>query len=104
MPVMATKKVTSKIKEAARQYELVVIYPLSENELAAEKDLGEKCTKCGFKIIEVDKWGTKSLAYDIKKENKGYYLRFVLENGDAPALGKVLKIDDKMLRYLLIRN
>ena len=40
----------------------------------------------------------------MKKENKGYYLRFVLENGDAPALGKVLKIDDKMLRYLLIRN
>lgn len=104
MPVMATKKVTSKKEETVRQYELVAIYPLSENEIAVEKDLGEKCAKCGFKIVEVDKWGAKSLAYDIKKENKGYYLRFILENGDVPALEKVLKIDDKILRYLLIRN
>ena len=101
---MATKKVTSKKEETVRQYELVAIYPLSENAIAVEKDLGEKGAKCGFKIVEVDKWGTKSLAYDIKKENKGYYLRFILENGDVPALEKVLKIDDKMLRYLLIRN
>ena len=101
---MATKKVTSKKEETVRQYELVAIYPLSENEIAVEKDLGEKCAKCGFKIVEVDKWGTKSLAYDIKKENKGYYLRFILEKGDVPALEKVLKIDDKILRYLLIRN
>lgn len=104
MPVMATKKTVSKKEEAVRQYELVAVYSLSENEIVVEKDLGEKCSKCGFKIAEVDKWGVKSLAYDIKKENKGYYLRFVLEGGDVPALEKVLKIDDKMLRYLLIRN
>lgn len=101
---MATKKETSKKKEAVKRYELVAIYPLSENEIAVEKDLGEKCVKCGFEVVEVDKWGVKALAYNIKKENKGYYLRFILEKGDASALEKVLKIDDKILRYLLIRN
>lgn len=101
---MASKKTTSKKKEAERQYELVVIYPLSENEIAVEKDLGEKCVKAGFEIGKVDKWGTKVLAYEIRKENKGYYLCFELKNGDAPALEKALKIDDKILRYLLIRN
>ena len=101
---MATKKATNKKEEAVRRYELIAIYPLSENEIVVEKDLGEKCAKCGFEVIEVDKWGVKSLSYDIKKENKGYYLRFILEKGDVPALEKVLKIDDKILRYLLIRE
>lgn len=85
-------------------YDLVAIYPLSENEIAVEKDLAGKCEKAGFKINEVDKWGVKALAYEIGKENKGYYLRFVMENGNAGDLEKSLKIDDKILRYLLIRN
>jgi len=101
---MATKKTEKKQKEPVRSYDLIAIYPLSENEIAVEKDLAEKCEKAGFKIVEVDKWGVKALAYDIGKENKGYYLRFVMENGKAADLEKALKIDDKILRYLLIRN
>ena len=85
------------------KYELVAIYPLSENEIVSEKSLAEMITKNGFAITEVDKWGIKNLAYVINKESKGYYLRFVIENGDTKGLEKELSFDDKILRYILVK-
>lgn len=87
------------------RYELVVIYPSSENELGAEKQITEKCKKRALKVVEVDKWGTKTMAYEIKKQSRGYYLRLVLEgpSESVQLLEKDLQMDDKMLRFLLIR-
>ena len=89
----------------AHQYELVVVYPSSENELGAEKLISEKCKKRSLKVVSVDKWGTKTMAYEIKKQSRGYYLKLVIE-GAAEAvqlLEKDLQMDDTMLRFLLIR-
>lgn len=86
-----------------RKYELVGVYPTKVNEIVAEKSLAELCKTNGFKIAKVDKWGVRNLAYPIKKETKGYYLRLEIEGGDAKALASSLKIDETMLRYLLIR-
>ena len=99
-PVKKKKKVVGVEKN---KYELVAVYPLSVNEIVAEKDLGEKCTKAGFEIVEVDKWGVKILAYKIKKEVKGYYLRFIITEGNAAKLENSLRIDDNLLRFLIIR-
>ena len=87
------------------KYELVVIYPASENELGAEKQISEKCKKRSLKVVEVDKWGTKTMAYEIKKQSRGYYLKLKLEGSSESAqlLEKDLQMDDKMLRFLLIR-
>lgn len=87
------------------KYELVVIYPSSENELGAEKQIAEKCKKRALKVVEVDKWGTKTMAYEIKKQSRGYYLKLTLEGAatDVNLLEKDLQMDDKMLRFLLIR-
>ena len=85
------------------KYELVVIYPTSENEISVEKSIVEKCKKYGFEVMEVDKWGVKTLAYEIKKEQKGYYLRLVIGGGNAAELDKALSMDDKIMRYLLIK-
>ena len=87
------------------KYELVVIYPTSENEIGAERQVADKCKKRSMKVVEVDKWGTKTMAYEIKKQSRGYYLRLVLEGTSANAvlLEKDLQMDDKMLRFLLIR-
>ena len=56
------------------KYELVVIYPTSENEIGAERQITERCKKRGLKVVEVDKWGTRTMAYEIKKQSRGYYL------------------------------
>jgi small subunit ribosomal protein S6 len=110
---MATKKVIKKIKKDSGQarmtkadvnkYEVLAIYPLSVNEIAAEKELAEMIKKNGFAIVEVDKWGVKNLAYAIKKETKGYYLRFIIEKGDTKGLEKDLSFNDKILRYILVK-
>ena len=84
-------------------YELIVVYPTSENELVVEKAIGEKCKKYGFKVKNVDKWGVKSLAYEIKKQQKGYYLLLNVEGGNAVDLDRDLSMDDKILRYLIVK-
>ncbi|KKT40160.1 MAG: 30S ribosomal protein S6 [Candidatus Collierbacteria bacterium GW2011_GWA2_46_26] len=87
------------------KYELVVIYPSSENDLGADKQIAEKCKKRALKVISVDKWGTKTMAYEIKKQSRGYYLKLTIEGTSEAAqlLEKDLQMDDKMLRFLLIR-
>ena len=85
------------------QYELLAIYPLSVNEIVAEKALAEVCKKAGFTIVEVDKWGVKNLAYEIKGESKGYYLRFIIKDGTVSKLENALKIDDMILRYIVVK-
>jgi len=117
---MATKKKTTKknktvkktskralqtieVAKSPAKYEVVVIYPTSENEIAVEKSLSEKVKKHGFDIKELDKWGVKNLSYSIKKQDQGYYLRMVVEGNSAGMLDKDLSMDDKILRYLLVR-
>jgi small subunit ribosomal protein S6 len=102
------KKETTETKKSmggTTKYELVVIYPTSENEIGAERQITDKCKKRSMKVTETDKWGTKTMAYEIKKQSRGYYIRLVLEGTSANAvlLEKDLQMDDKMLRFLLIR-
>jgi len=91
---------------STNKYELVVIYPVSENEIGAEKQITDKCKKRNFKVESVDKWGTKTMAYEIKKQSRGYYLKLNLEGltTSARELERDLQMDDKLLRFLLIRN
>lgn len=101
------KKTTEKQSSmgSANKYELVVIYPVTENEIGVEKQITEKCKKRGVKVVSTDKWGTKTMAYEIKKQTRGYYLKLDLEGSteSITSLEKDLQMDDKMLRFLLIR-
>jgi len=103
---MKTKTTEPKpTKGVVHQYELVVIYPTTENEIGVEKAITEKCKKRALKVESVDKWGTKTLGYEIKKQSRGYYLKLVIE-GEAEAIKLLendLQMDDKMLRFLIIR-
>ncbi len=87
------------------KYELVVVYPSTENEVGSEKLISDKCKKRSLKVVETDKWGTKTMAYEIKKQTRGYYLKLVIEGTaeNAKLLEKDLQMDDKMLRFLMIK-
>lgn len=100
-----SKGIVNQPNRLVNKYELVVIYPTSENEIAAERQVTEYCKKHSLKVVEVDKWGTKTLAYEIKKQPRGYYLRLVLEGTaqNARLLEKDLQMNDKLLRFLLVR-
>ncbi len=54
---------------------------------------------------KMDSWGTRDLAYPIKKQTKGYFVHFEFETDPriAKDLDKVLKVEEDILRYLLVR-
>lgn len=62
-----------------------------------EKSLGSKSKK--------DLWGVRGLAYPIKHEEKAYYAHFdfEVEPGLIPEIDRKLKLNEEIVRYLLIK-
>lgn len=59
----------------------------------------------GAEVLTVKEWGINTLAYEIKKKNKGFYLLLYLK-GDASLVAemeKTLRLMEEVLRYLIIR-
>jgi small subunit ribosomal protein S6 len=56
-------------------------------------------------FIKVDEWGKKTLAYKIKKFDKGYYvlLRYCGNSGITAELKRVLKLDERVLKYQTVK-
>ena len=57
----------------------------------------------GF-LVETEDWGTKKLAYDIKKKSRGHYVRFDY-CGDGPLIQEMersFRINDKVLKYMTV--
>lgn len=77
---------------------------------AQVKDLTEKFTKIvkdlEGKILKIENWGLRTLAYRIKKNRKAHY---VLIETDAPApaiieLERNLRLDEDVMRSLTVRR
>lgn len=59
----------------------------------------------GGKVITIDKWGKKRLAYEIQKKQYGFYVAIEFE-GEGPipnSLEREYNFNDKILRYLTYR-
>lgn len=58
----------------------------------------------GGKVIGVDRWEKKRLAYEIKKRQYGYYVEITFEaSGDlVRILERDYRLDENILRYLTI--
>ena len=56
-------------------------------------------------VVKVDEWGKKTLAYQIKKFDKGYYmlLQYCGEPGLLTELHRNFNLDDKILKYQTIK-
>jgi small subunit ribosomal protein S6 len=57
------------------------------------------------KVISVDKWGKRRLAYEIQKKQYGFYvaIEFDAEGPLVSLLGNEYNFNDKVLRYLTYR-
>ncbi len=94
--------------EQANTYELTYIVNgvLSENQT---KEVVGRISKYieehGGNILEVDEWGTRRLAYPIRKKRNGYYVNMYFRApGEVIArLERSLQIDDDILRYLTLK-
>jgi small subunit ribosomal protein S6 len=56
-------------------------------------------------VVKMDEWGKKTLAYPVKKFDKGYYvlLQYCGEPGLLTELHRNFNLDDKVLKYQTIK-
>lgn len=69
------------------------------------KELLEAVTKNFGKLVKEDLWGVRDLSYPIKKQKKGFYAHYLFlgEPKDINPLDKQLKMEEDIIRYLLVR-
>ena len=90
-----------------RIYEIVLIFDSGlEDEQVDQKlkSLEERVTEDGGNIEDVARWGKRKLAYPIKKKESGNYVVVTFKSGteQLEELERGLKLDEQVLRYLII--
>jgi len=90
-----------------RNYEAVLIFK-PDGELLAQ---GREFVKGlfndnGCKVVNEEEMGERDLAYEIKKNNRGFYVlyQFESEPENIQAFDKALKLRGEVLKYLFIRK
>ncbi|MEF2146089.1 MAG: 30S ribosomal protein S6 [Desulfovibrionaceae bacterium] len=86
---------------------LLLLSPELEEERRTE--IFATCTgiveRDGGKIVEMDDWGMRTLAYPVKKQTRGYYMRMVY---DAPGalvqeLERIIRITDGIFKFITVK-
>ena len=91
-----------------REYELgLVLHPEVEQADVTEavEKVGQFVEAGGGEVTSVDVWGRRVLAYPIRKQKEGTYvfLHAQLDPQAIQELERNLKLDEGILRYLLLR-
>lgn len=92
-----------------RDYELVLIFhpALGEDAIQQKLERFHGLVSGGdAEIRVVDHWGGRKLAYPIQKQTSGYFIvtQFNGEPDSLPELERIMKLDEGVLRYLLVLN
>lgn len=71
----------------------------------SRKEILESVTRKFEKMDKEDLWGSRDLAYPIQHQTKGWYAhyKFSAEPNVAIQIDKILKMEEDILRYLLVR-
>lgn len=92
-----------------RNYEGVFII---DPDISAETSKGlvgqlqELISKNGGRVDGIQEWGRKRLAYKIRKKHEGHYVlfNFQMESQHTKKLEQSLRLNDQLLRFLLINK
>jgi len=101
-----SKVIIQEVRNLKNYQTIIVIDSLLKNEeidAIIEKIL-RTIKNNGGKVISVDRWEKKRLAYEIKKRQYGYYVEINFEApGDlVKTLEREYRLDENILRYLTI--
>ena len=92
-----------------REYELTVVYDLAVTEAggpdAGPQRIASLVEGRGGKMLKVDHWGRRRMAYPIGRALDGDYVvtRVELDPTAVAPLEAALKIDEKVYRHLVVR-
>ncbi|MDD5147716.1 MAG: 30S ribosomal protein S6 [Candidatus Daviesbacteria bacterium] len=82
------------------------LVPGSEKTTSADSRRPKPMASDEASVVKEDLWGVRALAYPINKQTSGYYAHFEIQADpkDAKGLDKSLKVEEDILRYLLVRK
>ncbi len=89
-------------------YENIIILnaSLSDEEIeVASGKIKDLITSSGGEILKVDVWGRRKLAYEIEKQNKGFYLLLFFKS-PSPVIRKLedyYKVFDPVMKYMVLK-
>jgi len=91
-----------------RPYETVIIFDteVEESAITAVLERGlDVVRNSGGTVGTVDRWGKRTLAYEIRKKREGYYVvaEFSAEPKAAADLERLLTLADEVLRHKIMR-
>ena len=92
-----------------KDYEVVYIFDsqLTDEQVTERIDrFHGLLTNEAAEITAVDHWGRRQLAYEIEDHENGYYVvtHFKTAADKLPEFERLLKLDDDLLRYLIVVN
>src|SRR5689334_23917615 len=92
----------------SREYETVyILRPNTANDGVADVNSKVKAVieQMGGKVIKVDNWGKRRLAYEVAKERKGIYLywQYLAQPGVVEETERNLRMLDAVIRYLTVK-
>ncbi len=92
-----------------RRYEVVfVLAPLlTEDEVKTQiETYSDVAAEKGAKVLQVDEWGKRRLAFPVKKNKEGIYVILTLEEGGADAVTELerrFRVSEAVIRFLTVR-
>jgi small subunit ribosomal protein S6 len=90
-----------------REYESVFVLNPSVDEAQVDVELGkikEFLASRNSEVTEIQKWGRRKLAYEVKKNREGIYtlIRFQADSNVPTELDRRYRLNENMLRYLTV--
>ena len=90
-----------------RRYETIII---TDPELSAEsrepvlRRVNDVITQGNGYLAFTDEWGARKLAYEIKKKERGYYIRFDYCGSGVVVdeMERFFRIDDRVMKYMTV--
>ncbi len=96
------------VKELKNYEMMVVLKPLLPDDVRKEvhKNFVDLLKKLGGEVVDIDVWGKRYLAYNIKGHNEGYYIVY---NFKAPASSvseckRKMGLVQEILRYMIVEE
>jgi small subunit ribosomal protein S6 len=96
--------ITSAQPQVAREYETIYVLRSDVDADTAEKIQGrfaEVVDREAGKLVKVEAWGRRKLAYPVAKQRKGVYVyvKYVGKGGLVAELERNLKLQDAVIKY-----
>jgi small subunit ribosomal protein S6 len=96
------------VPNTSREYETTyILRPNTTNEGVAEVNTRIKgvIESMGGKVLKVDNWGKRRLAYEVAKERKGIYIYwlYLAKSGVVEEAERNLRLIDNVIRYLTVK-